>query len=109
MVCTIKREFFLKRHFKANIGKCRVTGFSGLNFSTGAHWFLGYSTNPSLNADGVKPTEGRNRLTDRCWRRVDGPWALYGWMSPSRSRFFGFSLTLPGKGNAGLEDYWKID
>lgn len=95
----------MKIFFKADIGKCRVTGISGTKGSTEALWFLGYSTNPCLSDQGDKPSEGRNRLSDRCWRRVDGPWVLYGWMSHSRSRFFGFSLTLPGKANASLKDY----
>lgn len=92
-------------YFNADIGKCRVTGFGGVKTSTGARWFLGYSTNPWLSAEGEEPTDGLNRLSDRCWRRVDGPWMLYGWMSPSRSRFLGFSLTLPGQANASLKDY----
>lgn len=97
----------MNSYFKADIGKCRVTGFGGIKARTGARWFLGYSINPGLSAEGDEPTQGRNRLSDRCWRRVDGPWMLYGWMSPSRSRFFGFSLTLPGKSNAGLKDYFS--
>ncbi|WP_274644389.1 hypothetical protein [Pseudomonas serbica] len=95
----------MKSYFQADIGKCRVTGISGLKASTGARWFLGYSTNPCLSDQGDKPNKGRNRLADWCWRRVDGPWTLYGWVSPSRSRFFGFSLTLPGEAKASLKDY----
>ncbi|WP_338924823.1 hypothetical protein V0M98_34955 (plasmid) [Pseudomonas silesiensis] len=95
----------MKKFYKADIGKCRTTGFSGVKAATGALWFLGYSTNPGLSAEGQGPTEGRNRLSDRCWGRVDGPWRMYGWMSPSRSRFIGFSVTLPGKSDACFKDY----
>lgn len=94
-------------YLKAAIGKCLVTGISGTSSKTKRRWLLGYSINLSLTDEVDAPTKGRNGLSQRCWGKEDGSWLLYGWMSPSRSRFLGFTITLPGEANATATDYLR--
>lgn len=76
----------MKILLKAKVGQCVLTGIKAHNR------FLGYSTNPGLTDMASPARSGANKLTERMFGTCQLGWILYGWMSKSKSRFFGYCV-----------------